>query len=185
MVQHFISLFLQIKNEQYSRFTLQPTEDGEGHAEIKLSDEFSEADGQVGGSPNYRPRPRCQNRCTLCVFVVGMLLIFATGRIIIVMRNVVYMDTEAPSCLLHHNLGPPGCMVGYFSQHKPQAELVGCELGAKMTTAAAMTAAAMATTTKKTPEVNPAAVPSELGWMDIIQLLKQKLTTQSFTQTLR
>lgn len=87
-------LFLQIKNKQYSRFTLHSTEDGEGHAEIKLSDDSAEADDQVDESPSFRPAVPHQHWRNLCIFVLGMLLIFCIGRIIIVMRNVVFLNLQ-------------------------------------------------------------------------------------------
>ncbi|KAA8580562.1 hypothetical protein FQN60_013520 [Etheostoma spectabile] len=46
-----------IKSERYSRFTLQPADDGETHVEVKLSDGATEAGDQAGGSPSFRPAP--------------------------------------------------------------------------------------------------------------------------------
>lgn len=67
-----------MKNERYSRFTLQPTEDGE----VNLCEELATADGQPGASPSFRPVPLYRNRLYLCVFVLVLLLIFAIGRIV-------------------------------------------------------------------------------------------------------
>lgn len=75
-----------IKNERYSRFTLQPAEDGERHVEVKLSDDATddatEAEGQAGGSMSFRPALPYQNRRHLCYLVLGTLLIFVTGYLI-------------------------------------------------------------------------------------------------------
>lgn len=90
-----MSLFLQVKNERYSRFTLQPTEDGERHAEINLCEDGTEADDQAGGSPSFRPAPLHQNRLQLCFFVLGLLLIFAFGRIIVGMKNVACVQLSS------------------------------------------------------------------------------------------
>ncbi|XP_037312516.2 transferrin receptor 1b [Pungitius pungitius] len=65
-----------VKSERYSRFTLQPAEDGERHAEVKLSDD---AEDSAGGSPSFRPPPRLQRRSTVCYLALGTLLIFVTG----------------------------------------------------------------------------------------------------------
>lgn len=78
-----VFLLLQINNKSYSRFTLQPTEDGGRHAEINLCDDSAEADDQPGGSPSFRPVPLHQNRLHLCLFVLGLLLMFVIGRIIV------------------------------------------------------------------------------------------------------
>ncbi|XP_076617818.1 transferrin receptor 1b [Chaetodon auriga] len=90
-----------IKNERYSRFTLQPVEDGERHVEVKLSDDATddaaEAEGHAGGSPSFRPAPPHQSRRNLCYLVLGTLLIFVTGY-----------------------------LIGYVSHSKPQAEQPSC-----------------------------------------------------------
>ncbi|XP_070842116.1 transferrin receptor 1b [Chaetodon trifascialis] len=90
-----------IKNERYSRFTLQPVEDGERHVEVKLSDDATDdaadAEGHAGGSPSFRPAPPRQSRRNLCYLVLGTLLIFVTGY-----------------------------MIGYVSHRKPQAERPNC-----------------------------------------------------------
>lgn len=78
-----VVLLLQISNGRYSRFTLQRTEDGGRHAEVNLSDESTEADDQPDGSPSFRPVPLHQNWLRLCLFVLGFLLIFVIGRIIV------------------------------------------------------------------------------------------------------
>lgn len=68
-----------MKSERYSRFTLQPAEDGERHVEVKLSDGATEAEDQAGGSPSFRPAPPRQKRSTVCYLALGILLIFVTG----------------------------------------------------------------------------------------------------------
>ncbi|XP_029313940.1 LOW QUALITY PROTEIN: transferrin receptor 1b [Cottoperca gobio] len=71
-----------IKSERYSRFTLQPAEDGERHVEVKLSDDATEAEDQAGGSPSFRPAPPSQGRTTLCYLALATLLIFVTGYVL-------------------------------------------------------------------------------------------------------
>ncbi|KAK5849960.1 hypothetical protein PBY51_014252 [Eleginops maclovinus] len=86
-----------IKSERYSRFTLQPSEDGERHVEVKLSDDATEADDQEGGSPSFRPAPQLQNRATICYLALGILLIFFVG-----------------------------CLLGYLSHRDTQLQPVNC-----------------------------------------------------------
>nr|XP_040022878.1 transferrin receptor 1b isoform X1 [Gasterosteus aculeatus aculeatus] len=69
-----------VKSERYSRFTLQPAEDGERHVEVKLSDDAVE--DSAGGSPSFRPAPRRQQQSTLCYLALGTLLIFLTGYLL-------------------------------------------------------------------------------------------------------
>lgn len=70
------------KSERYSRFTLQPAEDGERHVEVKLSDDTTEADDQAGGSPSFRPAPPRKNRRVVCYLALGTVLIFVTGYVL-------------------------------------------------------------------------------------------------------
>ena len=78
----------QIKSERYSRFTLQPAEDGERHVEVKLSDGnaddttevTTEVEGTAGGSPSFRPAPPRQSRRHIYYLALATLLIFVTGR---------------------------------------------------------------------------------------------------------
>lgn len=189
-----LPLFLQIKNKQYSRFTLHSTEDGERHAEIKLSDDSVDPDDQAGGSPSFRPAAPQQHWRHLCYFVVGMLLMFAIGRIVIVMRNVVGVNLRCNTldytCLhtlltvLCYVMGPPGYMVAYVSQNKPQAEPVSCKLQTKTTTTGSQTQVTSAPVAAAAARVVPEE-ETELEWKDITRLLKQKLTSQSFKNTLR
>ncbi|XP_042366138.1 transferrin receptor 1b [Plectropomus leopardus] len=69
-----------IKSERYSRFTLQPAEDGERHVEVKLSDDATE--DQAGGSPSFRPAPPHQSRRMICYLALGTILIFITGYVL-------------------------------------------------------------------------------------------------------
>ncbi|XP_010769573.1 transferrin receptor protein 1-like [Notothenia coriiceps] len=71
-----------IKSERYSRFTLQPSEDGERHVEVKLSDDATEAEDQAGGSPSFRPALPRQSRATICYLALGILLIFSIGYLL-------------------------------------------------------------------------------------------------------
>lgn len=163
------------------------TEDGEGHAEIKLSDDSAEPDDQVDGSPSFQPATPQQNWRNLCFCVLGMLLIFGIGRIIILTRNVACLNlqfnTVNNTCIDTHLtvvIGPPGYMIAYVSQNKHQGEPVGCEPQAKVVTGSQ-------TQVTSAPVTAAAAAPeeTELQWKDITQLLKQKLSSQSFTKTLR
>lgn len=74
-------------------------------------------------------------------------------------------------------------MIAYISQDKHQGEPVSCEAQAKVVTGIQT----QATSAPVTAAAAAAAVPveTELQWKDIIQLLKQKLTSQSFKKTLR
>ncbi|TDG97504.1 hypothetical protein EPR50_G00226640 [Perca flavescens] len=95
-----------IKSERYSRFTLQPAEDGERHVEVKLSDGATEAEEQAGGSPSFRPAPPHQKRGTVCYVALGILLIFVTGY-----------------------------MIGYLGHRETQVESVNCGTEPEGTTA--------------------------------------------------
>ncbi|KAF1373226.1 hypothetical protein PFLUV_G00258180 [Perca fluviatilis] len=95
-----------IKSERYSRFTLQPAEDGERHVEVKLSDGATEAEEQAGGSPSFRPAPPHQKRSTICYMALGILLIFVTGY-----------------------------MLGYLCHRETQVESVNCGTEPEGTTA--------------------------------------------------
>ncbi|XP_059183204.1 transferrin receptor 1b [Centropristis striata] len=85
------------KSERYSRFTLQPAEDGERHVEVKLSDDATDTEEQAGGSPSFRPAPLRQSHRNLCYLALGTLLIFVTGY-----------------------------LIGYFSRSEAQADKVNC-----------------------------------------------------------
>ncbi|XP_039982271.1 transferrin receptor 1b [Xiphias gladius] len=93
-----------IKSERYSRFTLQPMDDGESHVEVKLSDDATddavEVEGQAGGSPSYRPALLHQNWRNICYLALGILMIFVTGY-----------------------------LVGYISHRKPRVEPGNAEPG--------------------------------------------------------
>ncbi|XP_074478571.1 transferrin receptor 1b [Sebastes fasciatus] len=71
-----------MKSERYSRFTMQPAEDGERHVEVKLSDDATEAEDQAGGSPSFRPALPRKSRTTLCYLALATLLIFVTGYVL-------------------------------------------------------------------------------------------------------
>ncbi|CAK6968587.1 transferrin receptor 1b [Scomber scombrus] len=95
-----------IKSERYSRFTLQPEEDGERHVEVKLHDNATDDDtevGQAGGSPSFRPAPPRQSRNTLCYMALGLLIVFVIGY-----------------------------MVGFISHRKPRVEAVSCSKGTEV-----------------------------------------------------
>ncbi|XP_033964433.1 transferrin receptor 1b [Pseudochaenichthys georgianus] len=80
-----------IKSERYSRFTLQPSEDGERHVEVKLSDDAAE--DQAGGSPSFRPALPRQSRATLCYLALVILLIFSIGYLL---GYLSHRDTQLP-----------------------------------------------------------------------------------------
>lgn len=95
-----------IKSERYSRFTLQPTEDGERHAEVKLSDDDDATECEAGGSPSFRPAPLHHNRRSVVCLALGTLLIFVIGY-----------------------------LVGYFSTSEPKVAPVSCSTTLKATPA--------------------------------------------------
>ncbi|XP_030612492.1 transferrin receptor 1b [Archocentrus centrarchus] len=88
-----------VKSVRYSRFTLQPTDSGERHAEVKLSDDGTEeiTEVEAGGSPSFRPALPNRSRRSIAYLVLGTLLIFITGY-----------------------------LVGYFIHRKYQVESVNC-----------------------------------------------------------
>uniref|UniRef100_A0A8C6UPZ7 Transferrin receptor protein 1 n=1 Tax=Neogobius melanostomus TaxID=47308 RepID=A0A8C6UPZ7_9GOBI len=73
-----------MKNERYSRFTLQTEQDGERRVEVKLSEDGLDGDAEAnpGGSPTFRPAPRGQNRKNICFLLVATLLIFIIGYMV-------------------------------------------------------------------------------------------------------
>ncbi|XP_040921750.1 transferrin receptor 1b [Toxotes jaculatrix] len=98
-----------IKSERYSRFSLQPAQDGERHVEVTLSDDATddgtEVEGQAGGSPSFRPAALRSNRRNICYLALGTLLIFVIGY-----------------------------LLGYISHRKPRAEPLNAEMEATGTT---------------------------------------------------
>nr|XP_019958784.1 PREDICTED: transferrin receptor protein 1-like [Paralichthys olivaceus] len=78
------------KSKRYSRFTLQPVEDGERHVEVKLSDDDAddnmevamEVEGQAGGSPSFRPAPPRQSQRHIYFLALGIPLIFVIGYLL-------------------------------------------------------------------------------------------------------
>lgn len=118
-----MSLFLQMKMEHYSRFTLQRPEDGERHAEINLCEDVAETDDQAGGSSTFRPVPLQQNRLRLCFFVLGLLLIFAIGRIVVRMKTVVCVqlrsNLENNTCPHTHTHTKPSSLSCSWSSRLP------------------------------------------------------------------
>ncbi|XP_068199728.1 transferrin receptor 1b [Antennarius striatus] len=151
-------------SERYSRFMLQPVEDGENHVEVKLSDDATEVEDNDGGSPRFRPAPLRQGRRNLCYLVLGSLLIFFTG-----------------------------CLIGYVSHRTSDVAPDNCSAAAAAATGAnavATGAAAASSDVKPTSRLDvvptfPSAPPEvQLAWKDITQLLKQKLTSEAFDKTL-
>ncbi|XP_034562053.1 transferrin receptor 1b [Notolabrus celidotus] len=143
-----------VKSERYSRFTLQPAEDGERHVEVKLSDDGAEVEDEHGhdqapGSPSFRPAPPHQSRRSLCYLIMGTLLIFIIGY-----------------------------LVGYISHSKPKVATASCDLrlGTETQTRKMPTTDA--------PAVPPEAPNSQMDWADVTELLTQKLTSQAFDKTL-
>ncbi|XP_072234835.1 transferrin receptor 1b [Leuresthes tenuis] len=143
-----------MKSERYSRFTLQPAEDGERHAEVKLSDDAIDdsADVEAHGSPSFRPAPLRQSRCTLVYTVAGLLLIFLGGY-----------------------------LVGYFSHRKPQTGQVNCVLGVDNPTMAAQASTGAPSATVAPVAAAPEV---QMDWKKVTQLLAEKLTTEAFEETL-
>ncbi|KAM6900582.1 transferrin receptor 1b [Xenentodon cancila] len=70
-----------VKGEGYSRFTLQPSDDGERHAEVKLCDDVTDdaAEMEAHDSPSFRPARLHQNRWIIASLLLGILLTFIFG----------------------------------------------------------------------------------------------------------
>ncbi|XP_013765614.1 transferrin receptor 1b [Pundamilia nyererei] len=88
-----------VRSVRYSRFPLQPTENGERHLEVKLSEDGTEefTDVEAEGSPSFRPAPQNYSRCSIAFLLLGTLLILIIGY-----------------------------LVGYISHSKPKVELLNC-----------------------------------------------------------
>ncbi|XP_068438186.1 transferrin receptor 1b [Clinocottus analis] len=114
-----------IKSERYSRFTLQPAEDGERHIEVKLSDDSVEVREPAGGSPSFRPAPRRQPRTTVCYLALGMLLIFITGYVL------GYVSHREPSEAAQASCGPAAQTAGQ-PEVKPELKPVAPVAAAQM-----------------------------------------------------
>ncbi|XP_008394689.1 transferrin receptor 1b [Poecilia reticulata] len=84
-----------MNSERYSRFTLQPSENGERHAEVNLSDYAADGDtaAEAPGSPSFRPAPLHHSRRTVAFVILGTLMVFLGGY-----------------------------LVGFISHHKPKVE---------------------------------------------------------------
>uniref|UniRef100_A0A3Q0T4X6 Transferrin receptor 1b n=1 Tax=Amphilophus citrinellus TaxID=61819 RepID=A0A3Q0T4X6_AMPCI len=97
----FHSYLLQVKSVRYSRFTLQPTDSGERHAEVKLSDDGTEeiTEVEAGGSPSFRPALPNRSRRSIAYLVLGTLLIFITGMLSCSANSedLFYMSFDLPS----------------------------------------------------------------------------------------
>uniref|UniRef100_A0A3P9H4V5 Transferrin receptor protein 1 n=1 Tax=Oryzias latipes TaxID=8090 RepID=A0A3P9H4V5_ORYLA len=66
-----------MRSERYSRFTLQPAEDGERRGEVNLDNAAEEH-----GSPSFRPAPVQQNRRLLICLVLSATLLLLLGLIV-------------------------------------------------------------------------------------------------------
>ncbi|PWA17976.1 hypothetical protein CCH79_00003985 [Gambusia affinis] len=92
-------LSFRMNSERYSRFTLQPSENGErhaeSHAEVNLSDYAADGDtaAEAPGSPSFRPAPLHHSRRTMAFMILGTLMVFLGGY-----------------------------LVGFISHHKPKVE---------------------------------------------------------------
>ncbi|XP_041824590.1 transferrin receptor 1b [Melanotaenia boesemani] len=147
-----------MRSERYSRFTLQPAENGERHAEVKLSDDATDdvTELEAQGSPSFRPAPLRRSRWTVLYVVLGILLIFVIGYV-----------------------------VGYASHQKPQGEPVDCGVQKGVKTDGTTTERTM-TTTSSAPAAPVAPAPEpQLNWKKLTQLLAEKLTSQAFESSLR
>uniref|UniRef100_A0A1A7WVT0 Transferrin receptor (p90, CD71) n=1 Tax=Iconisemion striatum TaxID=60296 RepID=A0A1A7WVT0_9TELE len=74
-----------MRSERYSRFTLQPVENGERHVEVKLSDDPIDDSTEVeaSGSPSFRPAPpQAWSRRAVVYVVFGTLLMFIIGFLV-------------------------------------------------------------------------------------------------------
>ncbi|XP_005449127.1 transferrin receptor 1b [Oreochromis niloticus] len=149
-----------VKSVRYSRFTLQPTENGERHVEVKLSEDGTEefTDVEAEGSPSFRPAPRNYSRRYIAWLLLGTLLIFITGY-----------------------------LVGYVSHSKPKVESVNCspeknQTTGKQSVVASVTQAPVASLTQA-PVAQPAEV--EMDFKSISQLLARRMTREAFQNTLK
>lgn len=79
----FHSDLLQVRSVRYNRFPLQPTESGERHLEVKLSEDGTEefTDVEAEGSPSFRPAPQNYSWCSIAFLLLGTLLILIVGRL--------------------------------------------------------------------------------------------------------
>ncbi|MEQ2201111.1 hypothetical protein XENOCAPTIV_007718 [Xenoophorus captivus] len=68
-----------MKSERYSRFTLQPSENGERHAEVNLSDYAAEDGAEAPGSPSFRPEPLLHSRRTAAFVILGTVIFRTAG----------------------------------------------------------------------------------------------------------
>uniref|UniRef100_A0A3B5MLD0 Transferrin receptor 1b n=1 Tax=Xiphophorus couchianus TaxID=32473 RepID=A0A3B5MLD0_9TELE len=72
-----------MNSERYSRFTLQPSENGERHAEVNLSDYAADGDtaAEAPGSPSFRPAPLHHSSRTVAFIILGILMVFLGGSL--------------------------------------------------------------------------------------------------------
>ncbi|XP_008288621.1 transferrin receptor 1b [Stegastes partitus] len=146
-----------VKSERYSRFTLQQAEDGERHAEVKLSDCGTDDATEAGGSPTFRPAPLQRSHRTLFCVALGTVVIFFFGF-----------------------------LIGFISHSQPQAEPVNCSTtAAPVSTSPGAPVTKRPVAPSPVAPVAPVAPEVHLDWKDITQLLTQKLTSQAFDKTLR
>lgn len=173
-------LSLQIRSERYSRFTLQPAEDGERHVEVKLSDDGTEVEEeeQAGGSPSFRPALfQQQSRRQLCLKMTGIITLFVSGttrRESQEERGRVWFSK--PSLVF-----VSGLLIGYFSHSGPEAAPPSCNMSAEQTS----NPPKAAETTTDPPYVVPERSDAQMDWADVTNLLTQKLSSQALNKTLR
>ncbi|XP_006799285.1 transferrin receptor 1b [Neolamprologus brichardi] len=159
-----------VKSVRYSRFPLQPTENGESHLEVKLSEDGAEefTDVEAEGSPSFRPAPQNYSRHSIAFLLLGTLLIFIVGY-----------------------------LVGYISHSKPKVESLNCSPVTQAPVApvtqapvapVTQTPVAPVTQTPVAPVTQaPVAQPAEveMDFKNISQLLARKMTREAFQKTLR
>lgn len=107
---------------------------------------------------------------------IESILIFFQGIISKLELQVWWQAALQLTTRHHFVLGLPGYLTGYFSQHKSQPEPGIPDV---------RPTPIVENQTEKTPAAVVPDAEVELDWKDIIQLLKQKLTSQAFDKTLR
>lgn len=73
-----------MQTERYRRFTLQPSENGERHAEVDLSDYTADdcTGAEAPGSPSFRPAPLHHGRRTVAFLILATLMVFLGGFLV-------------------------------------------------------------------------------------------------------
>ncbi|XP_061569243.1 transferrin receptor 1b [Cololabis saira] len=145
-----------VKGEGYSRFTLQPSADGERHAEVDLCDDVTDGatETEAPDSPSFRPARLHNGRRLVAGLLLAVLLTFLLGY----MASYVIHGKRSVKAVCEPKIGN-------------QMDGTTKTMTASPTSAAASAAAA------PPPDVQP-------SWKDLTQLLAEKLTSEAFGKTL-